>query len=463
MPNRRVLRVLAAALVGGIALNAGRLVGSQTGAPANPRDLETWSFYDQPAQETETGLFLALTGKAGGGAWLTIVVRQPGRSTNAPARSISLLFSAGLNFVPTEHRPTLRVAIDAGKPYQTLLDLTSRLGAAPTTAGADRETGRASAKPEIDEIRALAEAETVQIHVFNATFDLRPDQITAIRALVDRVAVRAPGTLALLSIDKTRFATAEPLLFWAGVRPVGEGAIPPERRQAGTLTITRPDRRTRTEEVPWPTQGMTARGWVAPIVIDREMPLTGEYRAVFTHAGRESPPVYFFLEDVPILRQIGASFVFPAPLRLAPGGTVTLVVNNTSRESIRIAKRGGRQGPVIVELKKTDGSVNRSTYYPEAALLEAGRLPATESFPLDSLTWATATTFPSDVVRPGTSHRLPLPLAPLLTALQPALPAGEYEVTFRTTIDLLVAERGGPWGDLSPMRVTATGTAKGVR
>jgi hypothetical protein len=438
---------------------------SATGAPVAPRDLETWSFYDQQTQETETGLHLALAGKAGGGAYLSIVVRQPGRSTTAPPKSVSWLFGAGQNFVSLEHQPTLRIVIDAGKPYQTLLDLTPRLEAAPVTQGTGRNIGRASATPQIDEMRALAEAETVQIDVFSATYDLRPDQIKAIRGLVDRVAVRAPGSVTVLSIDKKRFATAEPLLFWAGVRPVGGGAIPPERRQAGTLTITRPDRRTRTEPVPWPAEGVSSRGWVVPIVVDREAPLKGEYRAVFTHAGRESPPVFFFIEDVPILNHIGASFVFPSPFRLATGSSVTLVVDNKSRETIRVAKRGGTQGSVRVTVTRAGGSPSesRSFYYPEPALLEAGGLPRRESFPLGALSWAAASTFPSDVIRAGASSRLALPIAPLLSAIQPALPAGEYDIAFSTWIDVLVAERGGPWGELSPMRLFAEGKAKAVK
>ena len=445
-----------------VALSGG--AQAQTGAPAAPRDLETWSFFDQPAQETETGLHLVLTGKASGGAFLSVVVRQPGRSVNAPPKSVSLLFGAGQNFVSTEYQPTLRLLIDAGKPYQVILDLTTRLGAAPTTQGTNRPTGRTSAQPQLDEMRALAEAETVRILVFNGEYDLRQEQIKAIRGLVDRVAVRAPGTVTMLAIDKKRFATSEPLFFWAGVRPVGGGAIPPERRQAGTLTITRPDRRTRTESVPWPTDGVTTRGWVVPVVIERETPQQGEYRAVFTHAGRESAPVYFRLEDVPLLRQINATFTFPPSFRLTPGGSITLVVDNQSRESVRIAKRGGMQGSVAVVVRRTGATpVEHVLHYPELALLEAAGLPRGESFPPGALSWTTASTFPSEVIRAGSSSRLALPVAPLLSAIQPALAAGEYEIALSTWIDVLAAERGGPWGELSPMRVLAEGKTKTVK
>ena len=76
--------------------------------------------------------------------------------------------------------------------------------------------------------------------------------------------------------------------MWASVAPAGAGAVPSERREAGTVTLTRPDKRTRTIEVPWPTDGLTSRGWTQAVVVDGETPQQGEYRAVFTHAGRES-------------------------------------------------------------------------------------------------------------------------------------------------------------------------------
>ena len=48
----------------------------------------------------------------------------------------------------------------------------------------------------------------------------------------------------------------------------------------------------------------------------------------------------------------------------------------------------------------------------------------------------------------------------MLESIQPRLAAGEYEVTFSTMIDVLVAERGGPWGEVSPMRLEASTSTK---
>ena len=95
-------------------------------------------------------------------------------------------------------------------------------------------------------------------------------------------------------------------------------------------------------------------------------------------------------------------------------------------------------------------------------MLEAGGLSG-ESYPLDALTWTTASNFPIDTVRAGGTLRVTLPIGPLLSAIQPALPTGEYELTVATLLDVLIAERGGPWSDLSPIRIEATGTVKAVR
>jgi hypothetical protein len=446
-------RVLAAALLFAFA--------SQSGPPAAPRDLETWSWYDSVAQETETGLHLLLSGK-GGQVNFSITVRHKGRSTSAPPIRATFFFGAPQSQLSTEHTPTLRMAIDVGRPTQLMLDLESstlatvgvRGGGGPRTVGST---------PSVDTLRALAEAQTARVSVFGGAYDLRYDQIRAIRTFADRVSPRASGSVPTLSIDKKRFATAEPLVLWASVDPAGAGSIPSERRQAGTVTITRPDKRTRTIDVPWPTDGLTARGFTQAVVVDGEAPQQGEYRAVFSHANRESQPVFFFLEDVPLLRQITASFVFPAAFRLAVGSAVTLVVENKSRETIRIAKRGGRGNSVWVEMTGKGGTINRRLFYPEAALLEAGGLPGSATYPLEALTWANASSFPIDTVRAGGTLRVTLPVGPLLSAIEPALPAGEYDIRLETLMDVLIAERGGPWSEVSPVRIQATGSTKAGR
>jgi hypothetical protein len=464
MPNRCFPRVLAAALLCGVLLHSGRLAGSQTGPPAAPRDLETWSFYDSLTQETETGLYILMTGR-NGPVNFSIVIRHKGRSTNAPPVSASFLFGGPLAGVSTEYMPTLRMAIDAGRPTQLMLEMeSSRLA----TVGVRGRSGGGAARtigstPSVDTLRAMAEAQTVRITVFEDVYDLRFEQIRAIKAFTDRVSPRASGSTPTLTIDKKRFATAEPLVLWAGVDPAGAGAIPSERRQPGTLTITRPDKRTRTIDVPWPTDGLPSRGWTQAVVVDGEAPQQGEYRAVFTHANRESAPVFFHLEDVAVLRQITSSFAFPAGFRLATGNSVTLVVENKSRETIRVAKRGGRSGAVAVDLTGKGGTISRSLFYPEAALLEAGGLPGGSTYPLDPLTWSNVSGYPVDTVRAGGTLRVTLPIGPLLTAIQPALPAGEYDVKFETLLVVLIAERGGPWSDVSPIRIEATGTMKAVK
>jgi hypothetical protein len=160
---------------------------SQTGPPATPRDLETWSYYDSLAEETENGLNLDATGKRSTMSF-SIVVRHERRSTTAPPRSLRFQFVTGGAIVNTEYKPTLRITLDAGKATDSTLDFTSRLAPLTSARGASRSTEWMA--PRADEIRAIGGAATVRIVVFGDTYDLRPDQIDAIKRFADRVPIR---------------------------------------------------------------------------------------------------------------------------------------------------------------------------------------------------------------------------------------------------------------------------------
>ena len=97
---------------------------SQAGPPAAPRDLETWSYYDLLSQETETGLHLLMTGRSGP-VNFSILIRHKGRSTSSPPIKVTFQFVAPPLVALTEYTPTLRMAIDAGRPTQLMLDLQS--------------------------------------------------------------------------------------------------------------------------------------------------------------------------------------------------------------------------------------------------------------------------------------------------------------------------------------------------
>jgi hypothetical protein len=175
-----------AALLSGV-LTVFGAAQSQTGPPAVPRDLEAWSYYDSLAEETENGLNLDVSGGRSSMAF-SIVVRHKGRSATGAPRSIRFQFITGGAIVNTEYKPTLKITVDAGRPNEATLDFTSRMAPLTSARGGSRSTEWVSASA--GEVRGLGDAATVRITVFGDTYDLRPDQIAAIKGFAGRVPIR---------------------------------------------------------------------------------------------------------------------------------------------------------------------------------------------------------------------------------------------------------------------------------
>lgn len=176
---------VAALLIG--VLTASGAAQSQTGPPATPRDLETWSYYDSLAEETENGLNLDVTGGRSSMAF-SLVVRHKGRSASGAPRSIRFQFITGGAIVNTEYKPTLKITVDAGRPSEATLDFTSRMAPLTSARGGSRSTEWVSASA--GEVRGLGDAATVRIAVFGDTYDVRPDQIAAIKRFAAGVPIR---------------------------------------------------------------------------------------------------------------------------------------------------------------------------------------------------------------------------------------------------------------------------------
>jgi hypothetical protein len=176
----------------GVALLSGVLsfhgiAQSQTGPPAVPGDLEAWSYYDSLAEQTENGVNLDVRGGRSTMAF-SIVVRHKGRSAAGAPASIKFQFATGGAIVNTEYKPTLKIAIDVGRPSEATLDYSSRMAPLTSTRGGSRSTEWILAGA--GDVRQLAVATTVLIAVFGDSYHLRPDQIAAIKRFADKVPLR---------------------------------------------------------------------------------------------------------------------------------------------------------------------------------------------------------------------------------------------------------------------------------
>jgi hypothetical protein len=424
------------------------------------KDLETWSRYSDDTQLTERGVGLVVPG-ATAPLLVSFNARQRGRNPVDAPREIAVQVARTANVNPMALPSlTLTLTIDAGTPSHAVFDLTPRIvvdnpvpGGAPTSIVATMVPA---------EFRRLAAATTLRGTLFGTEVTFRPAQIKALRAFFSLIGVRAPGISPLIELDKARFALGESVFFWVGVKAGDDGLVPRAWQVDGTVTITRPDGTTKVDRVSWPMDGMTDRGWRGGHGFTAEQ--LGTYTAVFEHSGQTTPPAYFSVAEVPVLRDIAARFEFPSPLSLsANGGSVTLVIENRSHETIRVPHRGGLMGHVTVQAQRTDGTFSSSGFYPETALLEASGIAPASSFPLDGYSWRALDTVPTITIQPGGTFRLSLPVSALMAQQARPWPAGEYTVTFATRLDVLIGERTGPWADVSPVRLDVRSTARGTR
>ena len=262
-----------------------------------------------------------------------------------------------------------------------------------------------------------------------------------------------------IELDKTRFASDEEVFFWVGVTAPDDYRIPTNLWTTCRLTITRPDGTQRIDIVGWPIDGMLDRGWHGGRGLRSEPLQIGRYVLVFEFAGQKTSPYSFTVEDVPILKDIAAEFMFPSPVLQGPvDASVTLTVRNHSSQTIRFPHRGVMLEHVWVGLNKTSGEKWSSSFaVPEPVLLKAAGIERS-TIAEDRFSWTLAGRVPTIVLAPGDIYRLELPLNAVLAGHggpQP-IPDGEYDVRLSTIVQMLVGQRDGSWADLSPIRLNIT-------
>jgi hypothetical protein len=269
-------------------------------------------------------------------------------------------------------------------------------------------------------------------------------------------------------LDKTRFLLGEDIFFWEGVEQTSRAPIPKQYQNSCRRSITLPDGTQKKENVSWPSDGPPNSGWSGGAGLSKEIVTPGRYAIVFEFAGQKTAPVFFFVEDAPILKQIKTEFVFsklfgdPAVLHIHLPTTekVTLIVDNNSNQTLRFPRPGGNGPLVSVSIKRTDGSYANDFFYPDNELSGKNQ-GGIGSIGFDVFTWEIAEKVPTITLRAGETYRQELSLQAAFDEGQESLPfkPGEYSVTFSTELPILIGEKNGLWAELSPVRLPVIMTA----
>jgi hypothetical protein len=284
--------------------------------------------------------------------------------------------------------------------------------------------------------------------------------------------MRAPSNgVPFVRLDKTVFASGESVFFWTGVDAVNHGAIPKEYWDTCRLRVTSPDGTQKVEHISWPIDGPVEFGWMGGSGLG-EKPQPGRYQVVFEFAGQKTAPVSLVVEDLPVLKQITAAFVFGATVTLPDGSRdtpVTLTVRNNTNQTLRFPHRDGLNGLVSVSLSNGLSGIRgyRSDgFYPASKLLDQDeqKLPGRNP---DKFTWADTRDLPTITLKPGEKYEQRLSMKAVLeennrVALESKswpIPAGQYQVTFSTMLQVLIGEEGGEFAAVCPVHLPIHGTA----
>jgi hypothetical protein len=264
-----------------------------------------------------------------------------------------------------------------------------------------------------------------------------------------------------VELEKTRFVSGERVFFWliTSRDPGDTKPIPAQLMGSGRVIFTRPDGTERIDVVSAPIDGMGINqpgdmGWKGGWSL-RDQPIQlGRWTLVYEFAGYRSKPVTFTVEDLPVLKDIHASFEFPAPLSFDDANAaVTFVVRNESHETIRFVERGQNAASVSFQIQGAAG--NLSAFVPESVLVSASG-HAIVRMMVDVFNWDALKLFPFVTLAPGETYRLRLPL---MAAVGRSFGSGA-DIAFSTELQLLIGEPGGQWKDFSPIRLQVTSASK---
>ena len=155
------------------------------------------------------------------------------------------------------------------------------------------------------------------------------------------------------------------------------------------------------------------------------------------------------MERSEILSQLKAEFRFEsegAVTRSTPV-PVVLTVDNGSQATIRFPQRGAMMEGISLEIVRKEPPSHWALFFPWEKLSQSNTMPDTYSWDFPEI--------PSVTLKPGEHFEQHFLLEDAFLFDQ----AGDYQVTFATVFSVLVGEKDGPFVDVCPIRIPATGSA----
>ena len=271
----------------------------------------------------------------------------------------------------------------------------------------------------------------------------------------------------IVRLDKSVFASGEAVFFWTGVQAINHASIPKEYWDTCRQIITRPDGTQKINRINWPIDGAVDLGWIGGSGLG-EKPQPGRYLIEFEFAGQKTAPAPFIVEDLPLLKQVTAEFVFGAQKK-GPNGLdtpVTLTVHNGTSQTLRFPHRDGVNGLVSFSFSLRAGQGRIDGFYPPKQLLDQDE-PTVSSRTVNNFTWKDAQEIPTITLKPGETYKQPLSLHAAVVDAEQLLAItgnvsplpGQYNVTFSTTLQVLIGEAGGQFAEISPVHISVVSTA----
>ncbi len=264
------------------------------------------------------------------------------------------------------------------------------------------------------------------------------------------------GIEPVLRLEKPRYIAGEAIRFWVGVKPKNLSTIPQELqelRKPCSLSVTRPDGTQRVDSVGWPVDGIVGAEWSGGWGFGDEKVEPGVYVLVLECSGQKTAPLELIVEQNEILAQVKAQFRFEREGAITKSTHVPIVltVDNGSQDSIRFPQRGAMAEDISLEVVRKEPAFHSALFFPPSVTPKPGDvLPDTYSWDFPEI--------PSVTLKPGEHFEQYLLLEDAFSFDQ----AGDYHVTFTTVFSMLVGEKDGPFADVCPIKILATGSANFV-
>lgn len=257
------------------------------------------------------------------------------------------------------------------------------------------------------------------------------------------------GVEPVLRIEKVRYVAGEAIRFWVGVKPRNSSTIPQELRKPCSLSVTKPNGTRRVESVGWPIDGMVDYGWSGGWGFGDDKIEPGVYVLILECAGEKTAPLELIVERSDIVTQVKTQFRFEreGAITRSTHVPVVLTVDNGSQATIRFPQRGAMAEGISLDVVRKEPAFHSALFFPSEKLSHSTILPDTYSWDFPEI--------PSVTLKPGEHFEQHLLLEDAFSFDQ----AGEYQVTFATVFSVLVGEKDGPFADVCPIRIPATGSA----